>query len=136
MTLAGACGIWETGLGAGFDPSRVILCGSRDLDPDEQELLNASQVQRASPAEVARLTAGKPVYVHLDLDVLDPQVLPGGTFPSPGGLDEDRLARLLTDVAVGADLIGCEITDLTAPELVGRIAELVAPLVPHPMEGV
>jgi len=129
MTLAGACGVWDTGLGTWPDPSRVILCGSRVLDSDERHLLAASDVQRASPADVAALTAGKAVYVHVDLDVLDPSVLPGMTFPAPGGLDEDRLQRMLTEVAAGAEVIGCEITDLTAPDLAGRMAEIVVPLV-------
>lgn len=129
MALAGACGVWETGLGIWPDPSRVILCGSRDLDPDERHLLAASEVQRAGLEEAAALTAGKAVYVHLDLDVLDPSVLPGETFPAPGGLDEDRLQQVLAGVGAGAQVVGCEITELTAPDLAGRVARVVAPLI-------
>jgi arginase len=132
MTLAGACGVWDTGMGVGPDPSRVILCGSRSLDPDERHLLAASQVQRSSPSEVKAMTTGKAIYVHLDLDVLDPSVLPGEAFPASGGLAEELLHQLLADVAAQAELVGCEITDFTAPELAGRMAETVAPLVPHP----
>lgn len=129
MALAGACGIWETGMGIGPHPSRVVLCGARALDPDERNLLDASAVRRVPPERAGALVRGKPLYVHLDLDVLDPSVLPGSAFPVPGGLGEDQLTALLREVAEGAEVVGCEICALTAPELAGRMAELVTPLV-------
>lgn len=35
---------------------------------------------------------GRGVWLHLDLDVLDPELLPAVTYPQPGGLDWDQLA--------------------------------------------
>jgi arginase len=131
MALAGACGVWDSGLGSGPDPSRVILCAARDLDPDESHLLAASEVCQAGSGDLASLVAGRQIYVHLDLDVLDSGVLPGQAFPAERGLDEEHLRELLADVALGADLVGCEITDMTAPELTAGIVETIAPLVPQ-----
>ncbi|HEX4214127.1 MAG TPA: arginase family protein [Candidatus Dormibacteraeota bacterium] len=128
MALAGACGIWDTGLGLGPDLSRVVLCSTRDLDPDELKLIQANDVQLVDAAGAADALRGRDVFVHLDLDVLDPSVLPGTLQPVPGGLDEDQVQQLLREVAGAANLIGCEFTNMTAPELAGRIAGMVAPL--------
>lgn len=128
MALAGACGIWDTGLGLGPDLSRVALCATRDLDPDELKLIQANDVHLIDAAGAARAIRGREVFVHVDLDVLDPSVLPGAPQPVPGGLHEEELSRLLAEVARAADVIGCEFTNMTAPELAGRIAGMVTPL--------
>jgi arginase len=129
MCLAGACGVWETGFGTGPDPTQILICGARDLDPDERNLLEVSSVRVVEADEAVELVRGRPLFVHIDLDVLDPSIIPGMSFPAPGGHDEEWLADLLTAVAANADLLGCEITSLTAPELAGRIARAVAPIV-------
>ena len=36
MCLAGACGLWDTGFGAGLDPPRVIMHGVRELEGGER----------------------------------------------------------------------------------------------------
>jgi arginase family enzyme len=129
MALAGSCGIWDTGCGLGPDPSRLIVCGARDLDPDELKLIQANAVRLTDLAGAADAVRGRDVFVHLDLDVLDPSLLPGCPYPVPRGLNEDQLGQLLRDVAGAAgELIGCEFTNMTAPELAGRIAGMVAPL--------
>ncbi len=40
---------------------------------------------------------GAPVYVHLDLDVLDPDIFPA-QFSAPGGLSDTELRRLLDEI--------------------------------------
>ena len=128
MCLAGACGVWDSGLGAGVDPARVVMCGVRDVDPGERVLLDTRGVGRVErPAELAGLLTGRPVFVHLDLDVLDPAVLPA-TFAAPGGFSDGGLRTLLAEVAEVAELIGAEITALIAPERAKRIATVVEPL--------
>jgi arginase len=129
MCLAGACGVWETGLGTGPDPAQILICGARDLDPDERHLIEVNSVRLVEPDRVADMVRDRPLFVHVDLDVLDPSVIPGLAFPAPGGVDEDWLAELLSVVAESADVIGCQITSLTAPELAGRVAGAVAPIV-------
>lgn len=129
MCLAGACGVWETGLGTGPEASQVVICGARDLDPDERNLLRTHAVELLEPRDAVARLEGRPVFVHVDLDVLDPSVVPGASFPVPGGMEEEELEALLRDVMAAADVIGCEVTALTAPELAGRIADAVQPLV-------
>ena len=55
-----------------------------------------------------------PVYVHLDLDVLDPEFFPA-QFPAPGGLDPDKLFDLLDSVSEDCELVGLEVTAFEAP---------------------
>lgn len=122
MALAGACGLWDPGLGGAPVPAdRVVLAGVRDLDSAERETLEASDVTviGASPVEtlvaVKNALDGVPVYVHLDLDVLDPEDFPA-QFPAPGGLGPEKLYDLLEAVTDSSELIGFEVTAFAASE--------------------
>jgi arginase len=130
MCLAAACGVWDSGLGAGMDPARVVMCGVRDVDPGERVLLETKGVGLAeSPSQLADLLDGRQVFVHLDLDVVDPTILPA-RFPAPGGLSDGGLRTLLAEVAEAVDLIGAEITAFLAPDRARRVATIVEPLLP------
>jgi arginase len=121
MCLAGACGEWETGLAAPISAGRVVLAGVRDLDPGEREQLERSDATVIGASVVETLVAAKnaldgaPLYVHLDLDVLDPEAFPA-QFPAPGGLDPDKLYDLLESVTEECELVGLEVTAFEAPE--------------------
>ena len=123
MGLAGACGLWETGFGAGVDPGRVAMLGVRDVDGGERVLLDTHGVGR--PAGPQAL-AGLPVFVHLDLDVLDPSALPAA-FPVPGGWSFEELHDVLTALAEGSELIGAEVTS-AHPARVDAIFAAIGPL--------
>ena len=123
MCLAGACGLWDTGFGAGLDPARVIMHGVRDVDGGERVALDRCGVyllQEAGQLE------GMEVFVHVDLDVLDPGAFPA-RFPAPGGMSFEALNGLLTDVARVATVVGAEVTS-AAPGHGGAIAGAIAPL--------
>jgi arginase len=123
MCLAAACGVWDAGLGDPVPPERVVLAGVRDLDDGERELLEASPATVIGASTVETLVAvknaldGAPVFIHLDLDVIDPEHLPAAV-PAPGGLHPDRLYDLLDSVLEDSELAGIEITafELPAPE--------------------
>ena len=103
------------------------------IDPAEREETDSAGVQVVSPAGVARALRGERVFLHLDFDILDPEVLPAGV-PAPGGLSFDDLHALLTEPAGEAQLLGVRADGLEAPakrdRLTERIAEVVAPLTP------
>ena len=90
----------------------IALVGARDLDPPEADYLAGAQIRQlpvAGPAAAA-LPAG-PLYLHLDLDVIDPAAVPGLLFPAPGGPAPREvmaaLARVLATGRVAAVGIGC-----------------------------
>lgn len=123
MCLAGACGLWDTGFGAGLDPARVIMHGVRDLDAGERVALDTTGVYRLErPDQVAGMT----LFAHVDLDVLDPEFLPAG-FPAPGGLAPEALSGLLSEVVRVATVVGAEVTS-AAPGCSGMIAGAIGPL--------
>lgn len=57
--------------------------------------------------------AGRPVYFTLDLDVLDPSVFPGTGTPEPGGVAFEELRRAAQAVCAGAQVVGCDVTELS-----------------------
>jgi arginase len=130
MCLAGAVGLWETGHGVGPRPERVVLVGGRDLDAAEETLMARHGVVRTD--DPAAALAGREVFVHLDVDVLDPTVMPGQLYPAPGGLDMTQLHDVLADVAARARIVGAEITCFSTPELSGVLAQAAAPLLESP----
>jgi arginase len=75
---------------------QVVLAGARDLDPPEAEYLAGSAIVRRDVAalSLADLPDG-PLYLHLDLDVVDPAELAGLRFPAPGGPGPTQVADAL-----------------------------------------
>jgi arginase family enzyme len=128
MCLAAACGRWDGGFGAGVDPRRVVLADGRDLDAPEREEMARAGLVCVAPGEVAAAVRGERVFVHLDLDVLDPSEMPF-SFPAHGGMSMDALRALLADLARATDVVGLEVTSMAAPSSAGRLAEALAPLV-------
>lgn len=117
MVISGAAGLWETGLGAGLRLENVVLVGSRDIDPDEQSLIDRGLLQHVPVgADLAKrlraAIAGRPVYIHLDCDVLEPGIVPT-EYRSPGGLTLDALAQACAALA-DCHLLGMEITEFEA----------------------
>ena len=121
MSLAGACGRWDPGLGQPpFPTQRVVLCGVRELDRGERELLEGSSATVIGASletlvYLANALDGAPVYVHLDPDVLDPALFPA-QFPAPGGLSADKLYDLLEAVAGSCRVVGLEVAAFHAPD--------------------
>jgi len=86
-------------------PARIAHIGGRDFDPGEREALerlggqvvSAQQLRRGGvQAEVSRVLDQlepqvRGVYLHVDIDVLDPARYPANQFPAPGGLELDEL---------------------------------------------
>jgi arginase family enzyme len=122
MPLAGACGVWDPGLGLEpVDPTRVVMVGARDLDARERTLLDAHGVARLDLDEAARELAGQPVFVHLDGDVFGSERIAGLDFPVPGGPEPAAVRALLA----GLDVTGWEVTALP-PDGVALVRDVLA----------
>lgn len=67
---------------------RTVLVDARDLDPPEAQFLDSSAIRRVAVPDVSTMELPDgPLYLHLDLDVVDPDQLPGLLFPAAGGPD-------------------------------------------------
>ena len=64
-------------------------------------------------AEVIEKLQGKPVYITLDLDVLDPSVFPGTGTPEAGGVTFVELINAVIQTAQGVNVVGCDVNELS-----------------------
>jgi arginase len=66
---------------------RVILCDGRDLDPAEAQALAGSRVRRISnPRDLLGAFDGaSPLWVHFDVDLINPDEAPAMSYRAPGG---------------------------------------------------
>jgi arginase len=133
MSLAGAVGLWDAGLGAEpFPADRVVMAGVRDLDTKERELLERSGAAVVGAGldtlvAVQNAVDRSPVYVHLDVDVLDPEHMPA-QFPVAGGLRPDKLYDLLEAVADECEIVGVEVTAFVAADHADTVVSVLEPV--------
>ncbi|MFE3138041.1 arginase family protein [Streptomyces scopuliridis] len=102
----------------------VRLFGIRDYDEDREELarlriptVTVGELRErgaAEPAGAVLRTLEAPVtdgfWVHLDADVLDPEVMPAVDSPDAGGLLPDELAVLLRTLVRSERCVGLNVT--------------------------
>lgn len=102
----------------------IVLADARDLDPAERDALAASQVRRI-PATPAAFGAALPelgdlpVYLHVDVDVLDRAEVPGLRFPVGGGPSRSDIENCLTTITAGANVVAASFACAWLPEQVG-----------------
>ena len=77
---------------------RVLLVDARDLDPPEVEYLARSAIRRCTVPDAATALPDGPLYLHVDVDVVDPGDLPGLQIPAPGGAPLATVAEAIRDV--------------------------------------
>ena len=56
---------------------------------------------------------GKPVYLTLDLDILDPSIFSGTGTPEPGGVMFDELRVAVTKACQQLDVVGLDVNELS-----------------------
>ena len=56
---------------------------------------------------------GKPVYLTIDLDVLDPSCFPGTGTPEAGGVTFMDLLKAMLSVIRGCNIVGCDLVELS-----------------------
>lgn len=94
-----------------LEENRVVHVGSRALDPGEGEALkstatvfDARDFKKKGAKEVARQTAkilnrsSDWIIAHLDVDVLDPSIMPGVNFPESQGLTDSDVLQIFREL--------------------------------------
>ena len=96
---------------------RIVLAGARDLDPPEVTYLDQSRIQRGEVDRLsARLLPSGPLYVHLDLDVVDPAEVGGLRFPAPGGPSLAQVTAALRMLAGTGRVVAAGVACTWRPE--------------------
>jgi agmatinase len=100
---------------------RGPLYAREDLSEDARMgfgIVTAADVMRRGPDDVVaglRQRIGeRPLYVSIDIDVLDPAHAPGTGTPEAGGLTSRELLEILRGLA-GADLVGADVVEVAPP---------------------
>jgi arginase len=110
--LAGLAGPnWRgaAGLAAPLPTDRLVIAGVRDLDEKERTLLKSTSAKVMTADEIREGTAFADAVrrlaatcsllsLHIDLDVLDPRLVPSSSTPAANGLEIDELAAAITTV--------------------------------------
>ncbi|WP_158888867.1 arginase family protein [Amycolatopsis anabasis] len=126
MVLRSAFGEGDSDFAASPElvPGRVVLAGTRAFDPAEREGVDAGLASLVSVRELAdperlvsavRTSGAGQLYVHIDLDVLDPGEFGGLNFPEPGGLRIPELVAAVRSLAV-FDVVGAGITECASDD--------------------
>ncbi len=131
MVLTGAAGLWDTGLSGGLGGGRggglalgqVILAGSRDLDPPELERIARGDLAHVPvgpdfAARLAHAVRGRPVYVHIDCDVMDAGLI-ATEYQVADGLSFADLTAACA-VLARSHVVGLEVTEFEATWPDGR----------------
>jgi arginase len=92
-------------------PTRYIVLGAvRDTDPLEQELIDRSEIELVTVddirkrsekihAQMERLSSlVDRIYIHIDMDVLDPREVSGHPLTVPDGPTSEELGAALTEM--------------------------------------
>jgi agmatinase len=67
----------------------------------------------------------RPVYVTLDIDVVDPAFAPGTGTPQVGGLSSAQILELVRSLR-GLNIVGCDLVEVSPPYDTGEITSLLA----------
>jgi len=110
---AGQC-LTRMRLKAGLEPAlptrHIVEMCVRDTDPLEQELLDRSDIQQLTLEDVRTRSANlhremkrlseatDVIYIHVDMDALDPREVSGHALTVPGGPTSLELAAALTEM--------------------------------------
>jgi len=100
-----------------IEPGRAALFGARALDPaEEQAVADGLAVRTDDPAGTLTASGADRVYLHVDLDILDPAEFAGVNYPEPGGLTIGELVSAI-DALSGMDVVGAGITECVSADV-------------------
>ncbi len=134
-------------LGARPAGARLVQVGIRNVSADEDAVRKAAgqrirtfwaeevlaDASGAWLTELSALVRGREVYLSVDVDGLDPAIMPATGTPEPGGLLWQHAAALVEAVSAAGRLVAADVVELApapgfhAPDfLSARLAYLIA----------
>lgn len=107
-----------------LETPKVVLVGVRSFDDAELEWAEAHQLARleveqfsaTNLIELLSRTGCSSVYLHIDLDVLDPSEFNSVSFPEPFGLRVQDLIETIREVRRNFELAGAGICEFAPPD--------------------
>jgi len=122
----------------------VFLYGVRSLSVEERDFISTHHIpityafEKNKPYKHRTLISALPenIYLSIDIDVLDPSLVPGVGTPEPGGLDWNELINFLDVINHRTNIIGFDVVEVmplpsqtvsefTAAKLVYRLLGMI-----------
>jgi arginase len=100
----------ESGLDPALPTRYIVMAGVRDTDPLEQEIIDRSDIEHITTNDIRTLSDNLHaqmkrlseitdiIYIHIDMDVLDPREVPGHGLTVADGPTSMELAAALTEM--------------------------------------
>lgn len=104
-----------------ISPKHSVQIGIR-TEYDKQDhgfnVINAMEANDLNADDIVTrirdIIADKPVYVTFDIDCLDPAFAPGTGTPVCGGLNSDKVLKILRGLA-GVNIVGMDVVEVSPP---------------------
>ena len=122
--LSHACGTRHMAK-AGPTVALGIRSGSREEFADAASMLTYWSEEVSLPPAVRAELEGRPVHLSIDLDVLDPSILPGTGTPEPGGPNYKELREAVLALA-GLDIVAVDLVEVAPPLDASGVSTVVA----------
>jgi arginase len=115
----------------------VVLIGARELDPAESEFIinnklkivavNNVELENNKIVRQCLNSKNDKVYLHIDLDVLDPKAYANVKCPTENGLTIEQLINIISIIKSEKTIIGISLLENTEKELdqISKIEELI-----------
>ena len=108
---------------------RVILAGVRSIDTAEDDYIADSDIRMLGPVDFSTetlldaiaATGADSVYLHIDLDVLDPADFAGLGSPVPFGIEASVLIEAIRAVVAQYPLAGAGITEFAPASMTSAV---------------
>jgi arginase len=106
-----------------INPKQIIYVGLRDADNSEKEYIEKNSIFYSEEAVIEKIRLKiheldiKQLYIHLDLDVLNPSEFRHVKCPTKGGLTIKELEELLINLKNEYEIVGYSICESTAKDL-------------------
>lgn len=128
LEIIGESNLIQIGIRSGtqeeFVLARRLGCQYRTNQIGYQYETNQNDL-KVDLVDITRKIEGKPLYISLDLDVLDPSVLPGTGTPEPGGLTFAQLIQILSALRKGK-VVGMDVVELLPYQTPHQVSSIVA----------
>ena len=95
----------------------LLQVGTRSMSQAEHEFRASCDIRSLSPSHIEEFSGRlsdlpEEVYVSIDVDVLDPSIMPSVGTPEPGGLSWAQMADLTDEIARTKKVVGFDVTEL------------------------
>jgi agmatinase len=120
-----------------FELCPISQVGVRSLSREEKQFLSQNKLTPFYVSNLASITAhidkivdslSEDVYVTIDVDVLDPSIMPAVGTPEPGGMSWRQILDIMESVTLHKHVVGFDLVEFCPAEGPSSCAYLLAKL--------